>query len=347
MCLINKREKQIGKAERLSLNARFKYCVFIYLPLTLFILGIVAEASYSQNAISKDKSSHITEEVISESHVVDGITTFVEQTVWSVSNASASFSKTVESFIIKDEAGKKLYVKSYEVRSREGENGFQEEFVVSSGKIKTPEKEALILNYSNYPSAPGSGHQMQFFVWRGDELKPLSPPFNIYGHFDGLTLEPEDGTTELERDEIILNTKHTAYHFYLKIPVKIDFGDDVANDPYDLPLAQDVASGLDIMQVEVMPREKRKSYMSEKPQQVTLYSSPLGNKATTVTVNKESMIKVGPAYGKASIRKWDSDHSDPTVNVTDRVKRLKVTIDGRSGFVEEKDYMKLGLPAFG
>lgn len=315
------------KGCRLSIG--MKKLMQVQVVLLFFIVLIIPEAPLLAQEIKK--------EVVDTSITIDGKTVIVEQEVWKLNDDPGSFERTLKSYTLQDSAGNQLFSKVFP-ESRLREHGFSEEFHIRVSTLSTPAREALTVYHAAYPSAPGSGFDLQLFVWQNDVLVPLSNPFDIYGRFGEIKRNHEGSEITLSDSEIILMTQHIAYHFYVDIPVIINL-DPFVDDSYRHALQKDPESGLDIIPTTA---DQRPSFMSDKQVEVVLYKSAIGTESVTVQVDRDCSIEIGPAYGVTTVKE-----SERGAGVSFEIKRLKVVIDGKPGFVGEEEYRKLGLPAFG
>ncbi len=128
------------------------------------------------------------------------------------------------------------FTKEFSVRKAQG-GGFHDQFSIGISKLETPEREALLISHGFFPSAPGSGVDRQFFVWKKDSLVPLSPPFELSGSFGRIIRDMEGVDAVLSDTETIMMMQHSTYHFYLDIPVIIDL-DPTSSKTYrtDFPI---------------------------------------------------------------------------------------------------------------
>lgn len=247
------------------------------------------------------------------------------------------YKRSLVSYLLKDSGNNRYYTKEFVLREAPG-GGFQDQFSIGISKIATPGREALLISHGFFPSAPGTGVDRQFFVWKQDRLVPLSGPFELSGSFGKLKRNSEAVETELSDTEIIMMTQHSTHHFYLDIPVIIDL-DPASSQTYRTGFPVDSESGYEIIPVTA---EIHPDFLGGEPGQVRLYETAGGSKHTILEVRKDSEVKIGRAYGTTKI-----GQSEAGAWVSFEVKRLQVTIDGKSGFVEERDYQTIGLPAFG
>ncbi len=142
----------------------------------------------------------------------------------------------------------------------------------------------------------------------------------------------------LSDTETIMMTQHSTHHFYLDIPVIIDL-DLTSTKTYLTNFPIDPQSGYEMIPVTA---EFHTDFLGGGSGRVKLYETAGGNKYSTLKVQKEFDVKVGRAYGTTKFGR-----SETGVWISYDIKRLQVTIDGKSGFVEQKDYQVIGLSAFG
>lgn len=309
---------------------------FGVVPLWILLFAVLLTTVNFTEAKAQETAPKVQKEIVDSTLTIDGKTVIVEQSVLKLDN-KAGFNRTLSSYAIKDWSGTTLFVRDFP-ETEVTENGFGDEFHIGPYTISTPGKEALVISHWYYPSAPGTGEDLQFFVWQKGKLVPLSKPFDIYGDYEEISRADAGSDITLSDSETILMLRHLEYYFYSKIPVVINL-DPAAAEPYRVALAKDKESGLNIIP---LMAERRPSFMDDQPAEVRLYKSAAGETFKSVRVDRESTIEIGPAYGHASARE-----NERGAGVSVQIKRLQVTIDGKIGYVEEKDYQKLGLPAFG
>jgi hypothetical protein len=247
------------------------------------------------------------------------------------------YKRSLVSYNLKDSANNSHYTKEFTLRDASG-GGFHDQFSIGISKLKTPGREALLISHGFLPSASGTGVDRQFFTWKKDSLVPLSGPFELSGRFGRIKRDIEGVDVVLSSTEVIMMTQHSTHHFYLEIPVIIDL-DPTSSKTYRTNFPKDPESGYEIIPV---TSEIHPDFIGGGSGQVRLYEKAGGNEYLTLQVQKDSEVKIGQAYGTTKI-----GQSETGVWISYEVKRLQVTIDGKSGFVEEKDYQVIGLPAFG
>lgn len=307
--------------------------MIISIKIKILFLALFAVTGIKTPAVAQK----IKKEIVDTAIVVDGKTVIVEQKVWQFEGETDGFTRTITSYILKDSTGKYLFSRDFP-EPEVTKHGFGNEFHIGPYTISTPGKEALVISHWYYPSAPGTGEDLQFFVWQKGKLVPLSKSFDIYGDYEEISRADAGSDITLSDTETVLMIHHLEYYFFSKIPVVINL-DPAAKEPYRVALAKDKESGLDIIP---LMAERRPDFMDDQPAEIRLYKSAVGETFKSIRVNRESTIEIGSAYGTTS-----ANENERGAGVSVKVKRLKVTIDGKTGFVEEKDYQKLGLPVFG
>lgn len=300
-----------------------------FLLYLLFLCYGLAPGLYAQDVLKEKVDSVMT---------IDGKKVIIEQEFHKFQgDAEWGYKRSLASYKLKDSGNKSHHIKEFTLNEASG-GGFHEQFSIGISKLKTPGREALLISHGFFPSAPGSGVDLQLFAWREDDLISLSEPFEVSGNFGGIKREQEGVELTLSDTEVIMMTHHSTHFFYLDIPVIIDL-DPESSERYRAEVPTDSESGFELMPVEA---EIHPDFLGGNPGHVSLYSSPGGSEYTTVPVDRESEVKIGSAYGETKISR-----SETGAWVSYEIKRLEVSIDGKSGFVEEKDYQTIGLPAFG
>jgi len=306
----------------------YRYKIILRVLLIVLSVPIVA--------LAQKTAAQIHEQKIDATLTVNGKEIILSKEMWKLDgNATGDFYSTVRAYTLKNAAGRTQYSQTYpepEVR----QHGFSDIFDIRPFTISTPSREALGLWQISYPSAPSTGTTLYLFTWSGDSLVALGEPLEIYGHFGDFTRKPDGKETALSDSEIILMTSHVAYYFYVDIPLIINL-DPSAKEKFRTTLSKDPQSGLRVIPVTA---ELHPDFMDDEPAEITLYHSAKGTEFSQVSVGKETPIKIGSAYGKVKIDKTGG-------GVSFKIHRLKITVDGKTGFIERTDYRKVGLPAFG
>jgi len=245
----------------------------------------------------------------------------------------------VTSLRVVDRDGVVLYRRNYHLDSREGNLEWHE---VQVSKLKTSEGTALMLDDEAYPSAPMTGSAREILAWKADQLRPLSPRVGGYGDFAPLPTGDTPHTFRLLAGD---RMPFRAWVMYFAVDVSLEirlsaFG-AADDEPLRLVSQVDPQSGLLILSV--LDLVLTRPLDREDAREVTLYQSPVGSGAQRVRVRKTSEIEYGPAYGRVRLV------PDPQFGLLIEVKiaRLRVTIDGTSGFVEESDFSAVGLGVAG
>ena len=246
---------------------------------------------------------------------------------------------TVAAFRIVDNDGRVHHEEEYQIEL--SERRFQNWYELKASVLELSAGTALMLDYYVYPSAPGSEHSRQLFAWKDGSLAPLSPHFGGWGHFQDLPEEAGPIAFRLLPGDRMPFEAWLLY-FAVEVPLHIRlaaFSSGQA-DPLHLALEIDPASGL-----AVLPVSSPVAYWyGDEVQEVTLYRSPMGQEADRVQVTRTSEIVYGPAYGQV---RFDRGPLGQYAWIDVEIARLRVTIDGKAGFVEEKDYGGVGLSIAG
>ena len=243
----------------------------------------------------------------------------------------------VDSLRIVDSNGDVHYVRDYDFEM--GESGFEEWFEVSVSRLETSKGSALMLDEYVFPSAPSTGQSRQFFALTDHRLQPVTPLVSGYGEFVDLPQGHQPGSFRLLPGDRML-FRAWMVSFAVEVPLDVRLPPFSANEPEAIAPAVDfdTESGLAILPV-VNPVVDRPEYREE-TRQVTLYHSLVGPQAEPLLVRRTSSIEYGPAYGRVRLSRAPGA-ADVTITVD--ISRLRVTIDGKTGFVEEEDFRGVGL----
>jgi len=247
---------------------------------------------------------------------------------------------TVSALRLVDARGAVLYQESFGVEA--GATGLGEQFSVTPVLLEASDGVALMLGEDYEPSAPMGGVSRKLLVWKDGAIRPLSPALTVYGEFLDLPRGEKPNTVRLLPGNL-MPIHVWAYSFAVEVSLEIRLAAFAAGDPEPLrPRVQiDTLSGLAIFPVaDVVPGDR------EETKQVMLYRSARGSAGEPVQVRRTSQIQYGPAYGRVRL---DRDLQGPFASVEIKVDvvRLRVTIDGKTGFVEESDFSAVGLGSAG
>ncbi len=214
-------------------------------------------------------------------------------------------------------------------------HGFQDWHEVKASVLELSAGTALMLEYSSYPRAPSSGPSRRLFAWKDGRLAPLSPRIGGDGHFQDLPKGERPITFRLlPGDRMPFRAWASSFTVEVSLQIRLAAFSSGEADPLDLALELDPASGL-----AVLPVSDPFVYGAE-AQEVTLYRSPMGQEADRVQVTPTSEIVYGPAYGEVRLSR---DPLGRYVRIDVEIVRLQVTIDGKAGFVEKWDFLRVGL----
>jgi hypothetical protein len=243
--------------------------------------------------------------------------------------------ESVESYTIVDEDGTIHHTRKYTVDI--ADYGFTDGHDVTAFVLESSRGTGLVIDHWFWPSAPGTGQERQVFVLRDGRLVPLCKPFAVYGSIEPLAPGSSEGARRLLDGDTMILQAH-AYYFAVKIPVEIRLSGKAGEEPEGIITrpTKTTEEGYAVMETITEPRP------IEGDHTISLYEAITDKSATTVAVSENSKVLFGPAYGTVHLKEYeDVIYVEPTVF------RLKVSIDGREGFVEEKDYSALGLRASG
>ena len=243
--------------------------------------------------------------------------------------------ESIESFTIMDENGTVHHTQKYTIEM--AEYGFTDGHDVTAFVLESSRGTGLVIDHWFWPSAPGTGQERQVFVLKDGKLVPLCKPFAVYGSIKPLAPgSSKNARRLLDGDTMIFEA--WAMYFYVKIPVEIRLSGKAGEEPEGIiPRPAEITEeGYAVLETITEPRP------IEGDHAISLYEAVKDESAKTVAVTKNSKIVFGPAYGTVHLKEYeDVIHVEPTIF------RLKVSIDGREGFVEEKDFQALGLWAAG
>jgi hypothetical protein len=249
---------------------------------------------------------------------------WVELEVLVLPGREDDFGRTVVGLSIRAGEGSTVHRADYEVPAV-SEYGFEFTLDVYPWVLEYGGGRILQLAACYLPSAPGSGCRLQHFRWADGRLEPLSEPFVARGSGDLPAGSIARSSRLLEGD--ILPFEHWTGYFGAWIPLEVR---PTSEQPFRLAAEADPETGLTALTIEARPGAAR-----EGP--VTLFAGPVGPESRRVTVEPGSAISYGPAW----VRFGEPEDGIPDLEPA--LVRLHVTIDGRDGYVEERDFATLGL----
>ena len=243
--------------------------------------------------------------------------------------------ESVESYTIVDENGAVHYTQKYTVEI--AEYGFTDGHDVTAFVLESSRGTGLVIDHWFWPSAPGTGQERQAFVLRDGRLVPICKPFAVYGSIEPLAPGSSKDARRLLDGDIMVFHAH-AYYFTVKIPVEIRLSGKAGEKPKGIiprpaEITEEGYAGLETI---THPGPIEGAYT------ISLYEAITNKSATAINVSGNSKVLFGPAYGTVQLKEYED-----VIYVEPEIFRLKVSIDGREGFVEEKDYSALGLRASG
>ena len=243
--------------------------------------------------------------------------------------------ESVESYTIVDEDGTVHHTRKYTVDI--AEYGFTDGHDVTAFVLESSRRTGLVIDHWFWPSAPGTGQERQVFVLRDGRLIPLCRPFAVYGSIEPLAPGSSKNTRRLLDGDTMILQAH-AYYFAVKIPLEIRLSGKAGEEPEGIvprPV-ETTEEGYAVLETITDPRP------IEGDHTISLYEAISNKSATTVAVSKNLKVLFGPAFGTIHLKEYED-----VIYVEPEIFRLKVNIDGRDGFVEERDYSALGLRASG
>ncbi len=245
---------------------------------------------------------------------------------------------TVSALRLVDAHNTVLYQESFGVAA--GATGLEEQVGVVPVLLEASDGVTFMLKKYSEPSAPMGGVSLELLAWKDGQIRPLSPALTVYGEFLDLPKGDKPNTVRLLPGNL-MPIRVWAYSFAVRVSLEIRLTAFAAGDPEPLrPRVQiDTLSGLAIFPVsDVVPGDR------EETKQVMLYRSASGSAGEPVQVRRTSQIQYGPAYGRVRL---DRDPQGRFVSIETGVVRLRVTIDGKTGFVEASDFSTVGLGSAG
>ena len=248
---------------------------------------------------------------------------------------------TVSALRVIDAHNAVLYQESYGAVA--GATGLDAQLGVRPALLEARDGTALMLQEYSEPSAPMGGVSRKLLAWKDGQIRPLSPALTVYGEFVDLPKGDTPNTVRLLPGNL-MPIRVWAYSFWVLVSLEIRLTAFAAGDAEPLrPNVQiDTLSGLAIFPISD-PVLSSAQYR-EQVQQVMLYRSASGSAGEAVQVRRTSEIQYGPAYGRVRL---DRDRRGLSVSVEVGIVRLRVTIDGRTGFVEQSDFAAVGLSVAG
>ena len=248
---------------------------------------------------------------------------------------------TVAALRVIDAHNAVLYQATFSVAA--GTTGLEEQLGVVPVLLEASDGAALMLNEDYVPSAPMGGASRKLLAWKDGRMQPLSPALTVYGEFANLPKGDKPSTVRLLRGNL-MPIHVWAYSFVVLVSLEVRLTAFAAGDaePLRPALQIDTLSGLAVLPISdpVLSSPQHR----EEAQRVMLYRSPTGSAGEAVQVRRTSQIQYGPAYGRVRL---DRDAQGRFVSIEAGVVRLRVTIDGKTGFVEANDFSAIGLGSAG
>jgi hypothetical protein len=196
-----------------------------------------------------------------------------------------------------------------------------EEIDVAATPFAFESGEGLRLWRTDLPSAPSYGGDCRYFALRGRRLVPVTPWCGVCGDL-------------LPGDRVL--AREWMSWFRVLVPVRIYFEREKGG--MEAVPERDEGSGLAVLDIEGVGSLERWYEEADTALLIRLYRGPVGDAGDSVTVTPASTVRFGRVYAGGV---WIGADGSSGVEVV--IRRLEVTIDGRRGYVETRDFPALGL----
>jgi len=248
---------------------------------------------------------------------------------------------TVTALRVIDARDAVLYQESFS--ERVGATGLEDKLSVVPLLLEASDGTALMLEEYSVPSAPMSGASRELLTWKDGRIRSLSPTLTVYGEFLKLARGEKPNAVRLLPGNRMPISVWTG-SFAVPVSLEIRLTAFAAGDPEPLrpDLQIEPLSGLAILSIS--DPVLRSPQFREETQQLMLYRSASGSAGQPVQVSRTSEIHYGPAYGRVRL---DRDPKGRFVSIEVDIVRLRVTVDGKTGFVEQSDFAAVGLSSAG